>query len=240
MSDALVIIPTYNEKENIEAIIRAIFSQKKDFHVLIVDDNSPDGTSKIVTQLITEFPEKLYIENRKGKNGIGTAYIHGFKWAIERKYDYIIEMDADFSHNPKDLVRLYDACSKEGGDVAVGSRYINNQVNVINWDIKRLLLSYFASKYVRFITRIPIFDTTAGFVCYQRKVLEKIQFDKIKFVGYAFQIEMKFKAWKHKFKIKEVSVIFTDRTLGESKMSGNIVSEALFGVLKMRINGLPK
>ena len=159
---------------------------------------------------------------------------------IERKYDYIIEMDADFSHNPNDLERLYDACSKEGGDVAVGSRYVNNQVNVVNWDIKRLLLSYFASKYVRFITRIPVFDTTAGFVCYQRKVLESIQFDKIKFVGYAFQIEMKFKAWKHKFKIKEVSVIFTDRTLGASKMSGNIVSEALFGVLKMRINGLPK
>ncbi|MDA9348369.1 polyprenol monophosphomannose synthase [Polaribacter sp.] len=240
MSDALVIIPTYNEKENIEAIIRATFSQKKDFHILIVDDNSPDGTAKIVAQLITEFPEKLYIENRKSKNGLGTAYIHGFKWAIERKYDYIIEMDADFSHNPNDLERLYDACSKEGGDVAVGSRYVNNQVNVVNWDIKRLLLSYFASKYVRFITRIPVFDTTAGFVCYQRKVLESIQFDKIKFVGYAFQIEMKFKAWKHKFKIKEVSVIFTDRTLGASKMSGNIVSEALFGVLKMRINGLPK
>ena len=240
MSDALVIIPTYNEKEHIEAIIRATFSQKKDFHILIVDDNSPDGTAKIVAQLITEFPEKLYIENRKSKNGLGTAYIHGFKWAIERKYDYIIEMDADFSHNPNDLERLYDACSKEGGDVAVGSRYVNNQVNVVNWDIKRLLLSYFASKYVRFITRIPVFDTTAGFVCYQRKVLESIQFDKIKFVGYAFQIEMKFKAWKHKFKIKEVSVIFTDRTLGASKMSGNIVSEALFGVLKMKINGLPK
>ncbi|MDG1111481.1 MAG: polyprenol monophosphomannose synthase [Polaribacter sp.] len=240
MSDALVIIPTYNEKENIEAIIRATFSQKKDFHILIVDDNSPDGTAKIVAQLITEFPEKLYIENRKSKNGLGTAYIHGFKWAIKRKYDYIIEMDADFSHNPNDLERLYDACSKEGGDVAVGSRYVNNQVNVVNWDIKRLLLSYFASKYVRFITRIPVFDTTAGFVCYQRKVLESIQFDKIKFVGYAFQIEMKFKAWKHKFKIKEVSVIFTDRTLGASKMSGNIVSEALFGVLKMKINGLPK
>ncbi|MDA9289966.1 polyprenol monophosphomannose synthase [Polaribacter sp.] len=240
MSDALVIIPTYNEKENIEAIIRATFSQKKDFHILIVDDNSPDGTAKIVAQLITEFPEKLYIENRKSKNGLGTAYIHGFKWAIERKYDYIIEMDADFSHNPNDLERLYDACSKKGGDVAVGSRYVNNQVNVVNWDIKRLLLSYFASKYVRFITRIPVFDTTAGFVCYQRKVLESIQFDKIKFVGYAFQIEMKFKAWKHKFKIKEVSVIFTDRTLGASKMSGNIVSEALFGVLKMKINGLPK
>ena len=178
MSDALVIIPTYNEKENIEAIIRATFSQKKDFHILIVDDNSPDGTAKIVAQLITEFPEKLYIENRKSKNGLGTAYIHGFKWAIERKYDYIIEMDADFSHNPNDLERLYDACSKEGGDVAVGSRYVNNQVNVVNWDIKRLLLSYFASKYVRFITRIPVFDTTAGFVCYQRKVLESIQFDK--------------------------------------------------------------
>ena len=240
MSDALVIIPTYNEKENIEAIIRATFSQKKDFHILIVDDNSPDGTAKIVAQLITEFPEKLYIENRKSKNGLGTAYIHGFKWAIERKYDYIIEMDADFSHNPNDLERLYNTCSKEGGDVAVGSRYVNNQVNVVNWDIKRLLLSYFASKYVRFVTRIPVFDTTAGFVCYQRKVLESIQFDKIKFVGYAFQIEMKFKAWKHKFKIKEVSVIFTDRTLGASKMSGNIVSEAFFGVLKMRINGLPK
>lgn len=240
MSDALVIIPTYNEKENIEAIIRATFSQKKDFHILIVDDNSPDGTAKIVTELIPEFPEKLSLENRKNKNGLGTAYLHGFKWGIERKYDYIIEMDADFSHNPTDLERLYDACSKEGGDVAVGSRYVNNQVNVVNWDIKRLLLSYFASKYVRFITRIPVFDTTAGFVCYRRKVLERIQFDKIKFVGYAFQIEMKYKAWKHKFNIKEVSVIFTDRTLGTSKMSGNIVSEALFGVLKMRINGLPK
>jgi dolichol-phosphate mannosyltransferase len=240
MSDALVIIPTYNEKENIEAIIRATFSQKKDFHILIVDDNSPDGTAKIVAQLIPEFPEKLYIENRKGKNGLGTAYIHGFKWAIERQYDYIIEMDADFSHNPKDLIRLYNACSEDDGDVAIGSRYLDNQVNVVNWDIKRLLLSYFASKYVRFITRIPVFDTTAGFVCYKRKVLETIQFDKIKFMGYAFQIEMKFKAWKHKFKIKEVSVIFTDRTLGASKMSGSIVSEALFGVIKMKINGVPK
>lgn len=171
---------------------------------------------------------------------MGTAYIHGFKWAIDKKYDYIIEMDADFSHNPNDLIRLYNACALEGGDVAVGSRYVNNQVNVVNWDIKRLLLSYFASKYVRFITQIPVFDTTAGFVCYKRKVLETIQLDKIKFVGYAFQIEMKFKAWKQKFKIKEVSVIFTDRTLGASKMSGNIVSEALFGVIKMKIKGLPK
>jgi dolichol-phosphate mannosyltransferase len=240
MSDALVIIPTYNEKENIEAIIRATFNQKKDFHILIVDDNSPDGTAAIVEQLISEFPQKLFIENRKGKNGLGTAYIHGFKWAIDKKYDYIIEMDADFSHNPNDLIRLYNACALEGGDVAVGSRYVNNQVNVVNWDIKRLLLSYFASKYVRFITQIPVFDTTAGFVCYKRKVLETIQLDKIKFVGYAFQIEMKFKAWKQKFKIKEVSVIFTDRTLGASKMSGNIVSEALFGVIKMKIKGLPK
>lgn len=240
MSDALVIIPTYNEKENIEAIIRATFSQKKAFHILIVDDSSPDGTADIVTKLIAEFPEKLSLESRKEKKGLGTAYIHGFKWAIERKYEYIIEMDADFSHNPTDLIRLYNACSKEGGDVAIGSRYVNNQVNVVNWDIKRLLLSYFASKYVRFITRIPVFDTTAGFVCYKRKVLETIQFDKIKFIGYAFQIEMKFKAWKHLFKIKEVSVIFTDRNLGTSKMSGNIVSEAFFGVIKMRVNGLPK
>jgi dolichol-phosphate mannosyltransferase len=240
MSDALVIIPTYNEKENIEAIIRAVFNQEKDFHILIVDDNSPDGTATIVKKLMTEFSERLFIEERTGKNGLGTAYIHGFKWAIEKKYDYIIEMDADFSHNPNDLVRLYNACAKEGADVSVGSRYVNNQVNVVNWDIKRLLLSYFASKYVRIITGIPLFDTTAGFVCYKRKVLETIKLDKIKFVGYAFQIEMKFKAWKHKFNLKEVSVVFTDRTLGESKMSGSIVYEALFGVIKMRFSRLPK
>ena len=240
MSDALVIIPTYNEKENIEAIIRATFNQEKEFDILIVDDNSPDGTSEIVTNLIQDFPERLFLEKRIGKNGLGTAYIHGFKWAIKKKYDYIIEMDADFSHNPKDLVRLYNACHKDGADLSVGSRYVNNQVNVVNWDIKRLLLSYFASKYVRIITRLKIFDTTAGFVCYKRKVLETIKLDKIKFVGYAFQIEMKFKAWKHKFQIKEVSVIFTDRILGTSKMSGNIVFEALFGVIKMRVNGLPK
>ncbi|WP_397444956.1 polyprenol monophosphomannose synthase [Polaribacter sp. R77954] len=240
MSDALVIIPTYNEKENIEAIIRAIFSQKKAFHILIVDDNSPDGTAAIVAQLMREFPNQLFIEKRQGKNGLGTAYIHGFKWALSKKYNYIIEMDADFSHNPEDLIRLYDACSNQGADVSVGSRYVNNQVNVVNWDIKRLLLSYFASRYVRLITRIPIFDTTAGFVCWKRQVLETIQLDKIKFIGYAFQIEMKFKAWKHKFKIKEVSVIFTDRDLGASKMSGNIISEALFGVIKMRLKGLPK
>jgi dolichol-phosphate mannosyltransferase len=240
MSDALAIIPTYNEKENIEAIIRALFNEDKMFHILVVDDNSPDGTSKIVETLILEFPNQLFLEKRKGKNGLGTAYIHGFKWALAKKYNYIIEMDADFSHNPKDVIRLYNACVNEGGDVSIGSRYVNNQINVVNWDIKRLLLSYFASKYVRFITRIPVFDTTAGFVCWHRKVLETINLDKIKFIGYAFQIEMKFKAWKHKFNIKEVSVVFTDRHLGSSKMSGNIVSEALFGVIKMKLKGLPK
>jgi dolichol-phosphate mannosyltransferase len=240
MSDALVIIPTYNEKENIEGIIRATFSEKKEFHILVVDDNSPDGTSKIVEALILEFPDRLFLEKREGKSGLGTAYIHGFKWAIAKKYDYIIEMDADFSHNPKDLIRLYSACKDEGGDVSVGSRYVNNQVNVVNWDIKRLLLSYFASKYVRFITRIPLFDTTAGFVCWKKEVLETIELEKIKFVGYAFQIEMKFKAWKHGFNIKEVSVVFTDRVIGTSKMSKNIVSEALFGVIKMKLKGLTK
>lgn len=239
MSNTLVIIPTYNEKENIEAIIRAVFSQKKVFHILIVDDNSPDGTSKIVTRLISEFPDTLFLEKRSEKNGIGTAYIHGFKWAIGNNYEYIIEMDADFSHDPKDLIRLYNACKNEGADLAIGSRY-SKGVNVVNWPMKRVLLSYFASKYVRFITRIPVHDTTAGFVCYKRKVLEKIKLEEIKFVGYAFQIEMKFKAWKHKFNIKEVSVIFTDRTLGESKMDGSIVYEALFGVLKLRLKGLPK
>jgi dolichol-phosphate mannosyltransferase len=240
MSDALVIIPTYNEKENIEAIIRATFDQKKAFHILIVDDNSPDGTSEIVLHLINEFPNQLFLEKRIGKNGLGTAYIHGFKWALSREYKYIIEMDADFSHNPKDLIHLYNACHKDKSDVSVGSRYVNNQVNVVNWDIKRLLLSYFASRYVRLITRIPLFDTTAGFVCWKREVLQTINLDKIKFIGYAFQIEMKFKAWKHKFKIKEVSVIFTDRDLGASKMSSNIITEALFGVIKMKLKGLPK
>jgi dolichol-phosphate mannosyltransferase len=239
MSDTLVIIPTYNEKENIEAIIRAVFSEKKIFHILVVDDNSPDGTSAIVEKLIIAFPNQLFIEKRKGKNGLGTAYIHGFKWALARKYNYIVEMDADFSHNPKDVVRLYNACASGEGDVSIGSRYVDNQVNVVNWGIKRLLLSYFASKYVRLITRIPVFDTTAGFVCWKRNVLETINLDEIRFVGYAFQIEMKFKAWKHKFNIKEVSVVFTDRNLGSSKMSGNIISEALFGVIKMRLKGLP-
>lgn len=237
MSDALVIIPTYNEKENIEAIIKAVFKQEKDFHILVVDDNSPDGTSEIVERLMVDFSDALFIEKRAGKNGLGTAYIHGFYWAIEKGYDYIIEMDADFSHNPNDLVRLYNACKNDGADVSIGSRY-SQGVNVVNWPMKRVLLSYFASKYVRFVTGIPVHDTTAGFVCYKRNVLETIELDKIRFVGYAFQIEMKFKAWKHKFNIKEVSVIFTDRTLGESKMSGSIVYEALFGVIKMRFNGL--
>jgi dolichol-phosphate mannosyltransferase len=240
MCDTLVIIPTYNEKENIETVIRAVFKEEKIFHILVVDDNSPDGTSTIVEKLIAAFPNQLFLEKRKGKTGLGTAYIHGFKWALARTYNYIVEMDADFSHNPKDVIRLYSACANEGADVAVGSRYVANQVNVVNWDIKRLLLSYFASKYVRFITRIPVFDTTAGFVCWKRKVLETIDIDTIRFVGYAFQIEMKFKAWKHKFNIKEVSVVFTDRNLGVSKMNGNIISEALFGVIKMKLKGLPK
>ena len=237
MSDSLVIIPTYNEKENIEAILNAVFSQEKVFHVLVVDDNSPDGTGEIVDSLIEKYPNKLFIEKRKGKNGLGTAYIHGFKWALSKDYKYIIEMDADFSHSPKDLVRLYKACHIEKADLSVGSRY-SLGVNVVNWPMHRVLLSYFASKYVRFITGMPIHDTTAGFVCYKREVLETIRLDKIRFIGYAFQIEMKFKAWKHKFTIKEVSVVFTDRTKGESKMSGSIVYEALFGVIKLRLKGL--
>lgn len=237
MSDTLVIIPTYNEKENIELIIKAVFEEKKKFDVLVVDDSSPDGTANLVKSLIKIFPNRLFIEERKGKNGLGTAYIHGFKWAIDKGYDYIIEMDADFSHNPKDLVRLYDSCHVEGADVSVGSRY-SVGVNVVNWSMKRVLLSYFASKYVRFITGIPVHDTTAGFVCYKRKVLETIKINSIKFVGYAFQIEMKFKAWKHGFDIKEVSVIFTDRTAGESKMNGGIIYEALFGVIKMKLRGI--
>ncbi|MFA5296719.1 MAG: polyprenol monophosphomannose synthase [Lutibacter sp.] len=239
MSDTLVIIPTYNEKENIEAIIRAVFSQEKQFDVLVVDDSSPDGTAAIVTNLQSKF-SNLFLEVRKEKNGLGTAYIHGFKWAIANNYEYIIEMDADFSHNPNDLIQLYNACTENGADFSIGSRYLNNKINVINWDFKRLFLSYFASKYVRFITKIPIYDTTAGFVCYKRKVLENIELDKIKFVGYAFQIEMKFKAWKRKFKHKEVSVIFTDRKKGTSKMSGSIISEAVFGVIKMRFERLTK
>lgn len=240
MSEALVIIPTYNEKENIEAIILAVFSQEFDFDILVVDDNSPDGTSEVVTKLMDEFPNRLFLEVRNEKNGLGTAYIHGFKWALKNKYNYIFEMDADFSHNPKDLKRLYSACINEGADVSIGSRYLHNEINVVNWDFKRILLSYLASKYVRLITNIPVNDTTAGFVCYKRKVLETINLDEIDFVGYAFQIEMKYKAWKHNFNLKEVSIIFTDRVKGKSKMNSSIISEAVFGVIKMRLNGLSK
>ena len=239
MSNALVIIPTYNEIENIEAIIRAVFSQEKQFDILIVDDSSPDGTNEIVKKLQQEF-SNLYLEVRKEKNRLGTAYIHGFKWALAKGYEYIMEMDADFSHNPEDLIRLYNACAEDGADYSIGSRYLNNKINVVNWDFKRLFLSYFASKYVRIITQTPIFDTTAGFVCYSRKVLESINLDKIEFVGYAFQIEMKFNAWKRKFNHKEVSIIFTDRKRGVSKMSTSIISEAVFGVIKMKLKGLPK
>ncbi len=239
MQDSLVIIPTFNEKENIERIIRATFSQEKSFDILIVDDSSPDGTADIVRELQKEYPKSLFLEVRKTKDGLGRAYIHGFKWALARDYEYIIEMDADFSHDPKDLVRLYRKCIEEGADVAIGSRY-SKGVNVVNWPMKRVLLSYFASKYVRMVTGIPYHDTTAGFVCYNRKVLETINLDKIKFVGYAFQIEMKFKAWKHGFDVREVSVIFTDRTEGESKMSKTIISEAVIGIVRMRFAGLPK
>ncbi len=239
MQDTLVIIPTFNEKENIENIIRATLSQEKAFDILVVDDSSPDGTANIVKELLKEFPKRVFLEIRKEKNGLGAAYIHGFKWALQHKYEYIIEMDADFSHNPIDLIRLYNACATDGADLSIGSRY-SQGVNVVNWPMKRVLLSYFASIYVKFVTGLPVHDSTAGFVCYKRKVLETIKLDKIKFVGYAFQIEMKFKAWKHKFKIKEVSVIFRDRTLGESKMSKTIITEAVFGIIKMRFNGLPK
>ena len=238
MSDTLVIIPTLNEIENIQEIISAVFNQKKNFHVLVVDDNSQDGTPEAVLSMIKTHSDRLFLEKRVGKKGLGSAYIHGFKWALPKNYEYIIEMDADFSHNPKDLIRLYNACENDGAKLAVGSRYIDNNINVVNWDIKRLLLSFFASKYVQIITGMPLYDTTAGFVCYHRSVLETIQLDNIRFVGYAFQIEMKFKTWKRKFPIKEVSIIFTDRTKGTSKMSGSIISEAIIGVIKLRLKGL--
>ncbi len=233
MKDSLVIIPTFNEKENIERIIRKVFSLKKEFDILIVEDNSPDGTANIVRSLMTEFPGRLHMEERKGKLGLGTAYIHGFKWALQREYAYIFEMDADFSHNPEDLLKLYDACANQGGDVAIGSRYIKG-VNVVNWPMGRVLMSYFASYYVRMITGMEIMDTTAGFKCYRRGLLETIDFDKIKFTGYAFQIEMKYTAWKLGFKIIEVPIIFTDRTEGTSKMSKGIFREAILGVIQLR------
>ena len=236
MAENLVIIPTYNEKENIEKIIRYVFNLPMAFEILVVEDNSPDGTADIVKRLMQEFPDRLFIEERKGKLGLGTAYIHGFKWALERDYQYVTEMDADFSHNPDDLIRLHDACAN-GADLAVGSRY-KCGVNVVNWPMGRVLMSYYASAYVRFVTGMKVRDTTAGFVCYTRRVLETIDFDRIKFIGYAFQIEMKYTAWKLGFKIDEVSIIFTDRREGTSKMSGGIFREAIFGVINLRWRGM--
>ena len=239
MSDSVVILPTYNEKENIEKIIRFVFTLPKVFHVLIVEDNSPDGTADIVRNLLKEFPDKLFMEERKGKLGLGTAYIHGFKWALAKGYEYIFEMDADFSHNPADLVKLYNACNVQGADLVVGSRYIKG-VNVVNWPMGRVLMSYFASAYVRFITRIKVRDTTAGFICYTRRVLEAINLDRIRFIGYAFQIEMKYTAWKLGFKIYEEPIIFTDRTEGQSKMSSGIFKEAVLGVISLRCRNIRK
>lgn len=235
VSDSVIIIPTYNEKENIESIIRAIFSLENHFHILVVEDNSPDGTAEIVKRMQGEFPDRLFILERKGKLGLGTAYIAGFKWALQRHYQYIFEMDADFSHNPDDLPKLYKCCSQEGGDVAIGSRYISG-VNVVNWPMGRVLMSYFASKYVRIITGIPVKDTTAGFVCYKREVLETMDLDKIRFKGYAFQIEMKFTAYKCGFNVKEVPVIFVNRELGTSKMNSSIFGEAVFGVIRLKVD----
>lgn len=233
MSDKLVVIPTYNEKENIESILRYVMALQGDFHVLVIEDNSPDGTAAIVKSLMKEFPGRLFIEERKGKLGLGTAYIHGFKWALAKGYDYIFEMDADFSHNPDDLIRLCEAC-KDGADVAIGSRYVGNVIRVVNWPMGRVMMSYYASKYVRIITGLKIADSTAGFMCYRRKVLETIWFDKIKFIGYAFQIEMKLTASRLGFKVVEVPIVFTDRTVGTSKMSRGIFREAVFGVIKLR------
>lgn len=234
MQDSVVIIPTYNEIENIEAIIRKVMSLSKQFDVLIIDDGSPDGTAGIVKKMQMEFPNRILLEERKGKLGLGTAYIYGFKVALSHGYEYIFEMDADFSHNPEDLIKLYDACAIAGADVAIGSRYIRG-VNVVNWPMSRVLMSYFASMYVRFITGIHIMDTTAGFKCYRRNVLETIDLAAIKFVGYAFQIEMKFLAWKFGFTIAEVPIIFTDRTKGSSKMSSNIITEAFLGVIQIKV-----
>lgn len=237
MPDGIVIIPTYNEIENIERLIRNVFSLQRNFHILVVDDGSPDGTAEIVKGLQSEFNDRLFLQERQEKSGLGTAYIFGFKWALQKDYKFIFQMDADFSHNPNDLIRLYNACKKNKADVAIGSRY-KTGVNVVNWPMSRVLLSWAASKYVRFITAMPINDTTAGFVCYRRQVLERISLDKIQFIGYAFQIEMKFKAYLLKFKVVEVPVIFTDRTRGTSKMSGSIIWEAVFGVIKMKYKSL--
>ena len=237
MSDSVVIIPTYNEIENIESIIRKVFSLEKPFDVLIVDDNSPDGTAAAVRKLQAEFDGKLFLENRAKKAGLGTAYVHGFKWSLAKHYEYIFEMDADFSHNPEDLIKLYNACALENAAVAIGSRYVTG-VNVVNWPLNRVLMSYFASVYVQLITGMKIHDATAGFICYRRKVLNAINLDKIKFVGYAFQIEMKYRAYAKDFLIKEVPIIFTDRTKGVSKMSNAIITEAVFGVITLRLKKL--
>ena len=237
MSDALVIIPTYNEIENIESIIRAIFSQDKAYHILVVDDKSPDYTGKKVKQLKAEFSNSLFLLERKGKKGLGSAYIDGFKWALERSYSYIFEMDADFSHNPNDLIKWYEACAINGADMSVGSRYVKG-ITVVNWPMSRILLSYGASKYVRMITGMNVNDSTAGSICYKREALESIDLNKIKFVGYAFQIEMKFKAYKKGFTIVEIPVIFKDRTQGKSKMSRGIISEAVFGVISLKLKSL--
>ena len=234
MSKTVVIIPTYNEIDNIKDIINAVFSLDEPFHVLIVDDGSPDGTAGVVKELMKENPGRLFIEERKGKLGLGTAYIHGFNWALPKGYEYIFEMDADFSHNPNDLLHLLKACREDGADMSIGSRYVTG-VNVVNWPMNRVLMSYFASVYVRWITRMPVRDSTAGFKCYTRKVLETIDLNKIKFIGYAFQIEMKFTAWKFGFKITEVPIIFTDRQKGNSKMHSGIFKEAVLGVLQMKI-----
>ncbi|WP_291527821.1 polyprenol monophosphomannose synthase [Bacteroides sp. UBA939] len=234
-SDSIVIIPTYNERENIQSIIRAVFALEKVFHILIIEDGSPDGTAAIVKTLQQEFPERLFMIERKGKLGLGTAYIAGFKWALQHNYNYIFEMDADFSHNPTDLPKLYKACAEEGADVAIGSRYVSG-VNVVNWPMGRVLMSYFASKYVRLITGLPVHDTTAGFKCYRRQVLETINLDGVRFKGYAFQIEMKFTAYQCGFNIVEVPVIFINRELGTSKMNSSIFGEAVFGVIKLKIH----
>lgn len=237
MNDCIVIIPTYNEIENIESIIRSVLSQHKPFHILIVDDNSPDHTADRVKLLQTEFEGRLFLENREKKGGLGTAYVHGFRWALNNGYDFIFEMDADFSHNPNDLEKLYNACHFGNADLAIGSRYVTG-VNVVNWPLNRVLMSYFASVYVRLITGMEIHDATAGFICYRRQVLEKIDLNKIKFVGYAFQIEMKYRTFCNKFNIVEVPIIFTDRTKGESKMSNSIIVEAVFGVVSLRLKKL--
>ena len=237
MSDGIVIIPTYNEIENIESIVRAVLSLHRPFDVLVIDDNSPDGTAEKVIALQPEFSNRLFLEKRQKKSGLGTAYVHGFKWALSRDYQFIFEMDADFSHNPNDLEKLYDACHFGTADLAIGSRYVTG-VNVVNWPLSRVLMSYFASVYVKMITGMKIHDATAGFVCYKREVLESVDLDRIKFIGYAFQIEMKYRAFAKKFKIVEVPIIFTDRTKGQSKMSNAIITEAVFGVIRLRIRKL--